>query len=93
MAYWTHTQDPIGAFVEKDAGNTFEYSLNDDPFHWCEDWPHKIWVGGVVNDQGYRYGLVKKTVAYVVVDEDEFGLPVVEKWHTKGLRTYEAAHA
>jgi hypothetical protein len=31
---------------------------------------------------------VKKTVAYVCVDEDEFGLPVVEKWHIKRHRQY-----
>ena len=71
MAYWTHTKDPIGCFVEKDVGNHFEYSHNDDPFSWCEDFPHKIWVGGVVNDQGYRYGLVKKTVAYILTNDED----------------------
>ena len=87
MAYWTHTQDPIGAFVEKSAGNTFEYSTNDERAHWC-DFPHKVWVGGLVNDQGYRYATVKKTVAYVAVDEDERGQPVVEKWLIRAHREY-----
>jgi|TARA_B100001094_G_scaffold331179_1_gene398636 hypothetical protein len=85
MAYWTHTKDPIGAFVEKEVGNHFEFSLNDRDT-WC-DFPHKIWVGDVVG-QGYRYGTVKKTVAYIAVDEDEFGLPVVEKWAIKNYREY-----
>jgi hypothetical protein len=85
MAYWTHTKDPIGAFVEKEVGNHFEFSLNDRDT-WC-DYPHKIWVGDVVG-QGYRYGTVKKTVAYVAVDEDENGLPVVEKWSIKNYREY-----
>jgi len=85
MAYWTHTKDPIGAFVEKEMGNHFEFSLNDRDT-WC-DYPHKIWVGDVVG-QGYRYGTVKKTVAYVAVDEDENGLPVVEKWSIKNYREY-----
>jgi hypothetical protein len=31
---------------------------------------------------------VKKTVAYIVVDEDEFGLPVIEKWNIKRHRNY-----
>ena len=88
MAYWTHTKDPIGVFVEKEVGNYFEYSLNDQRANWC-DFPHKIWVGGLVNDQGYRYGTVKKTVAYVAVDEDEFGLPVIEKWDLKKNRSYQ----
>jgi len=82
MAYYTHTKDPIGCFTEKEVGNYFEYSNNDDPFNWCEDFPHKIWVGDVIG-QGYRYGIVKKTVAYIAVDEDEFGLPVLEKWQLK----------
>lgn len=85
MAYWTHTKDPIGAFVEKEVGNHFEFSLNDRDT-WC-DFPHKIWVGDVVG-QGYRYGTVKKTVAYIAVDEDENGLPVVEKWSIKNYREY-----
>jgi hypothetical protein len=85
MAYWTHTKDPIGAFVEKEVGNHFEFSLNDRDT-WC-DFPHKIWVGDIVG-QGYRYGTVKKTVAYIAVDEDEFGLPVVEKWAIKNYREY-----
>jgi|TARA_B110000967_G_C18875545_1_gene558051 hypothetical protein len=76
----------LGMFVEKDHGNLFEYSVNDDPISVCEDFPHKIWVGGL--HQQYRYGLVKKTVTYICVDEDEFGLPVVEKWYTKSQREY-----
>jgi len=49
------------------------------------DYPHKVWVGGegFCGMRGYRYANVKKTVAVIVVDEDEKGLPVVEKWHIK----------
>ena len=82
MGYYTHTKDPIGCFTEKEVGNYFEYSLNDDSMVFCEDFPHKIWVGDQIGSP-YRYGLVKKTVAYICTDEDEFGLPVVEKWHLK----------
>ena len=91
MAYWTHTKAPIGAFTEKSVGNVFEYSKNDDALNNCnEDSLHKIWVGGegVCGMRGYRYGTVKKTVAYVVVDEDEYGLPVIEKWYIKNHREY-----
>jgi len=84
MAYYTHTKDPIGCFTEKEVGNYFEYSENPDSMSICEDFPHVIWVGDVAGGGwGYRYALVKKTVAYVCVDEDEFGLPVVEKWQLK----------
>ena len=84
MAYWTHTQNPVGAFQEKDTGNWFEFSHNDDPYNgFNEDFPHKIWVG-----DGYRYGNVMKTRVVICVDEDEYGLPVTEKWYTKSHREY-----
>jgi len=89
MAYWTHTKDPIGCFVEKEIGNYFEYSINDEPTisHLGEDFPHKVWVGDVVG-QGFRYANVKKTVAYVCIDQDEFGLPVIERWFIHNHREY-----
>jgi|TARA_B110000908_G_scaffold63340_1_gene76993 hypothetical protein len=87
MGYYTNTVKPIGNFIEKDYGNNFEYSLNPDNMAFCEDHPHVVWVGDQIGSP-YRYATVKKTVAYVVVDEDEFGLPVVEKWAIKGHASY-----
>jgi len=85
MAYWTHTKNPIGAFTEKEVGNVFEYSNNDDALNNVnEDFLHKIWVG-----DGYRYGTVMKTRVVICVDEDEYGLPVTEKWYTKSHREYK----
>ena len=84
----------IGGFYEKDFGNFFEYSDNIDPLD-SEDWtandlPHLIWVGEPIKnlDSGFRYGIVKKTVAYIVIDEDEFGKPVFEKWFIKNNFVY-----
>jgi hypothetical protein len=91
MAYYTHTKDPVGAFQEKDTGNWFEWSINNDVLNNInEDFPHKVWTGGegVCGDQGYRYAHVMKTRVVVCVDEDEFGLPVVEKWYTKKHNVY-----
>ena len=91
MAYYTHTQDPIGMFVEREVGNYFEYSINDDLDMPCYyKFPHKVWVGsfGIGGDCGYRYAIVKKTVAYIVTDEDEYGEPVLEKWHLKKNTEY-----
>ena len=92
MAYYTYTKDPIGMFVEKDTGNYFEYSVNDEPLSnsFGEDFPHKVWVGGegFCGMRGWRYANVRKTVAVIVVDEDEFGLPVTEKWYIKGHKEY-----
>ena len=69
MAYWTHTKDPIGVFTEREVGNYFEFSHNDEEEgSWGGEWPHKVWVG-----DGFRYAMVMVTVAYIVVDEDEYG--------------------
>lgn len=86
--YHVHAKDPIGAFVEREYGQTFEYSMNHVDVVYSELFPHVIWVGGRVNDQGFRFANVKKTVAYVVADEDENGKPVVVRWDIKNHREY-----
>ena len=78
-----------GGFREKSRGNFFEYTADSDN----SEFPHRIWVAHESRiipglEQGWRYGLVKKTVAYLVVDEDEYGKPVVEKWLIKNHRAY-----
>lgn len=81
----------LGSFVEKDKGNFFEFSHNQDLSEvWAYRFPHKIWVTTPADgiDCGYRYGIVKQTVAYLAVDEDEFGEPVMQKWQIKQRRDY-----
>jgi|TARA_B110000908_G_C10206629_1_gene428076 hypothetical protein len=80
----------LGFFSEKECGNAFEFSKNPDNMAFCEDFPHVVWVGDSIGSP-YRYALVKKTVAYVVTDEDEFGLPVVQKWDIKNHKLYEVS--
>ena len=74
----------LGGFYEKECGNWFEFSRNDDDFDFARAYPHKVWVTtprqGI--DSGYRYATVKNTVAYVVVDEDANDA-VIEKWELK----------
>jgi hypothetical protein len=73
MAFAPSAVYPIregGAFIEKDHGNLFEYDLHGESL--LPEYPHRVWVSeNPVNDSGWRYALVKKTVAYIVVDEDE----------------------
>ena len=79
----------IGSFVEKSVGLTHEYSLIEekDKFHgWGDNWryyKHKLWTM-----DGYRYALIKKTVAYVVIGEDASAMPIVEKWDIKQHRKF-----
>ena len=102
MTFAAHTNDrrhigfdPIilGQFREADNGNTFEFgcrwSAPSDEFcasDWLgmDDFPHVIYTTG-----GRRYANVKKTVAYIVIDEDDCGNPVVEKWSLRGHKEYK----
>jgi len=93
MGYYTYTKEAIGNFVEKEHGNNFEYSLNEEQDAYTlsivENYPHKVWVGSgqIGGDSGWRYANVKKTVAYVIVDEDDCG-PILERWFLKKNTEY-----
>lgn len=86
MAFYTYAENTIGCFKERDVGNYFEYSANPDyDPETPQSFPHIVWVGGegVCGMTGWRYAHVRKTVAEIAVDEDEFGCPVTEKWHLR----------
>lgn len=99
MGLQAYSEKPIGCFVEKDTGNCFEYSVNEEPVDFARghqaavdfahNYPHKIWVGGkgVAGQSGWRYANVKKTVAYIIIDEDDGG-PIVERWFLKSNVRY-----
>lgn len=103
MAYAHYTNDQVnannnllillGKFEEADYGNVFEFAKRskDDSngFANLENYPHVIFVGCVFSDKRTRYAIVKKTVAYVVIDEGINGNPIVDKWNIKNYRKYE----
>lgn len=66
-----------GSFIEKDVRGRHWYEANDELDDMTNSWrfPHKL----ITND-GFRYANIKKTVAEIAIDEDEYGQPVVEKW-------------
>jgi len=78
----------VGRFVEKDCGNLFEFSENNDGIF--PEFPYKVWVANPIDglESGYRYAKVLKTVAYLAVDEDEYGNVVVDKWNIKAYTKY-----
>lgn len=45
----------------------------------CADYPHVVFM----SDDTTRFAKVKKTVAHVVVDADEYGQPVTERWQIR----------
>lgn len=99
MAYAHYTNDQVnefnkleyisGCFLEKDYGKPFEYGIRvhdfSNGFASLSDFPHIVFIG----NRSFRYAKVKKTIAYIVVDQDDNGKPVVEKWDIKKHRKYE----
>jgi hypothetical protein len=73
----------LGAFEVN--GNTFEFSdrpEGDRQGMWA-GYPQRIFTA-----DGDRAALVLKTVAYIIIDENEDGSPVFEKWEIKRHRAY-----
>lgn len=79
MAYSSTSTLPtvIGQFRELSAGLPFDF--RDAPENQF-GMPHQVFVGAKGET---RFAKVLKTVAYVVVDEDDEGREVVEKWRIK----------
>lgn len=77
-----------GAFEEKEFGKRFEF-IEAEKGSWGElnGFKYKIAVGELGE---YRYANIKKTVAYVCVDEQD-GKPVTEKWFLKRCFIKEVA--
>ena len=75
----------LGQFKEKEHGFTFQFSVNTDKLYFCKNFPHKI---AIENGDSFRYAMVGKTVAYIVIDEDALGNPVIQKWFLKSHRLY-----
>ena len=66
-----------GGFIEKDVKGYHSYYPNDDDMTGAWDFPHKL----ETNDkQGFRYARITATRAYIAVDEDAYGNPVIETW-------------
>ena len=83
----------LGCFREKEFDNFFEFSEAPKNKTYSIAFPefkHLVWVGpSLVSGTEFRHAKVLKTVAYVIVDEDFEGNPVIEKWSIKNFEKYE----
>lgn len=78
----------IGSFREKEFNNFFEFSQNNTGT--MPEYPHLVWVSSnPINDSGFRFAIVKKTVAYVAINEDEEGNPTIDTWKIKERNLYK----
>ena len=78
----------LGRFDNKETSVLFEYSTNLEEAGWGADHkdqlPHLIWTL-----DGFRFGKVLKTVAYIATDETPDGQPIFEKWAIKDHHKYD----
>jgi len=87
------------SFKHAETGVHFDYgdagpdTILAPPAHGGRNvtYPHKVYLSNEVHGQGWRHALVKRGVAYVVVDEREDNgtvWNVIERWsissHVKG---------
>ena len=86
---WTwNNENNVGEFTEVEHGKVFTYQNTTKEHNNPYNLPHLIHVGDVIG-YPYRYAIVKKTVAYVCVDEDADGQPVFERWKIIRHKTYD----
>ena len=79
----------IGSFTEKDHGNHFEFKEVECPMWKQQGCTHEVAVGGA-HGCHYRGAIVKKTVAYIAIDEGTHGEAIWEKWQIKKRFDFEA---
>lgn len=79
-----------GCFTHKETDKTFYYSEHQGEFDTIPDATHLVEVlAGVGVFYPYRAAKVLRTVAYIAVDEDEYGNVVWEKWPIKKHRQFK----
>jgi hypothetical protein len=82
----------IGTFKHKGYDTSFDYVINSPEDSWLPvvNYPHRVWVcNNPIAESGWRYANVKKTVVDIVVDEDAYGQPIIEKWSIKNHLTFD----
>jgi hypothetical protein len=83
MSYFKENIVIGGQFREKDYKNLFEFRPTTNPWALQNGLNFEVAVGP--DNLQVRYARILETVAYVAVDEDEFGKPVLQKWQIKKL--------
>ena len=76
----------IGQF-KNEFGHYFEFRISEGnaPLQGDYGLRHGFQHEVAVGDGSVRFANVKKTVAYICIDEDDTGKPVVEKWKIKTI--------
>jgi hypothetical protein len=71
-----YNPENLGEFCEVEYSKNFTYRASTNPWAISKGLKHEIDVGF----DSVRFCTIKRTVAYVCVDEDSNGDAVLEKW-------------
>lgn len=74
-------QTATGEFQEVEYGKWFTFRVTNDQIAIDAGFTHEVDVL-----DGVRFAVVKKTIAYVWTDDNEFGQPVTQKWSIKNTK-------
>ena len=87
IVYDRQFQDHAGEFYLPVTNRWFTFTPNtDDAWGLKHNLIHKVDVL-----DGYRCAIVRNTVAYVAVDQDEYGNPILERWTITKRRVFQVA--
>ena len=87
IVYDRQFQDHAGEFYLPNTKRWFTFTPNtDDAWGLKHNLIHKVDVL-----DGYRCAIVRNTVAYVAVDQDEYGNPIFERWTITKRRIFQEA--
>jgi transglutaminase-like putative cysteine protease len=87
IEYDRQFEDDAGEFYVPDTQRWFTFAPNkDDAWGLKHELTHKV-----DTIDGYRCAVVRKGVAYVAVDENEHGYPVLERWTITKRRVFHPA--
>lgn len=87
IVYDRQFQDLAGEFYLPETKRWFSFEPNtDDAWGLQHDLIHKVDVL-----DGYRCAIVRNTVAYVAVDQDDNGNPILERWTITKRRIFQEA--
>ena len=75
-----------GEFFLPETRKYFTFRPTTNPWASQHDLTHEVDVL-----DGVRFAIVRKTLAYVAVDEDQWGNPVLQKWMITKRKTYATA--
>jgi len=77
-----------GCFTEKSAGKT-HFFRQGEPFWMPEKFAKAHGITHTMETlDGDRAIKLLRTVVYVAIDEDEYGVPIFEKWQIRDRRDY-----